>query len=498
MVKKNERNYDMNYKHLSISALLLAAALMFSCNDSTPPISDQTEDTSVETTQAVTEPVYKYAPQNSDYGGAEFRILNYDNEKDNGWTGIPDDIFTEEDTSDILSEAVYTRNRNVEELLHITITGEKYDGQTMVDLINKTTMSDSDEFDAAFPRLYNMAGLVTRQLLCNLYDTGIDFADPWWDQNSVNAFDLSGVLFGAISDITFYDKISTYVTFFNTKLIASHGLEDPYDLLENGTWTLEKLLEMGESVSKDMDGNGTYDKEDAYGLGFAVDAAYVLLNAANETIIQKNPDGIPEYHLTDEHVISTMQRIYELMFDTRRFFNRSTYNMSVQDAINMFVEDRVLFLIRPIQSLFMMRDMEADFGITTVPKMDETQTTVGSSVNPYAGTVMVLPTVVKDKARAADVLQTLACESYYTVKEPLYDLVLGTKLTRDERSAEMLDVAFENRVYDIGLIFDFGGLSDKILYNKSTEIASQFEAWEKSVNKKIDALNEQIEAVKES
>ncbi len=488
-----------------ISVLLLSAGLLTSCSDTTLPPSD-TGSTAPVVTEALTTPPappeteYRYTPANTDYRNAEFRIINLDNVANSGWYGIPSDLAPAENpqSSDVLAEAVYARNLRVEEQLKIKLVVEELDATEIAGLMSKANLSGDAEFDAVFCGIYQMASFVSNQMLSDLRDTSIDFSDPWWDQNSINSFELGGVLFGAVSDITFFDKISTYVTFFNTEFITANGLENPYDLIEKDQWTLEKLLEMGNVASKDVNGDGTYDEQDAYGLAFQNDAAYVLLNAANKTIITKDENGLPVYNLKDDTVILTMQRIYELMLDSRQFFNRQAYGMDVQEAINMFTENRVMFMVRPIQSLFMMREMGADFGIATLPKMNESDTHVGSAVNPYAGTILVLPRVVKDKARFADVLQALACESHYTVQEPLFDVVLGAKLIRDERSVEMLNIAFDNRVYDIGLVFDFGGLGDKLMTNKTGDVASKVKSWERSVNKKIEELVGQIEAVNAS
>ncbi len=490
---------------LLLTALLLSSGLLASCGDAadSPAVTETGEvlvtDVASVSAESESETEYRYTPARTDYGDEEFRILNYDNATINNWTGIPSDIIPAENHhTDILSEAVYTRNLLVEELLRVKIVGENLTAGEITARINKASMSGDDEFDAVFCGLYQLGSLVSGQTLSDLRATDMDLTAPWWDQNSIEAFELGGVLFGAVSDITFFDKVSTYVTFFNTELIKANGLENPYDLYEQGEWTLEKLLEMGEVVSRDVDGNGRYDKEDAYGLSFQNDAAYVLLNAANRTIITKDDAGLPLYNLTDASVIETMQRIYGLMLDSRRFFNRQSYGMDMQGAINMFTENRVLFMVRPIQTLFMMREMKADFGIVTLPKMNATDTYVGSSVNPYAGTVLVIPTSVKDKDRVVDVLQALACESYYTVREPLFDVVLGAKLTRDERSVEMLNIAFRNRVYDIGLVFDFGDLANKLLTNPSTDVTSKFTSWKRVADRKIESLVEQIHAVGES
>ncbi len=501
-IQKQERCYRMKrYALCLIFVLLLSAGLMVSCGDNTKKPSDTTSS-SIPVTDATTETPeteYRYTPANTDYQNTEFRIINLDNVANSGWSGTPSDLLPAENPhADVLSEAVYTRNLRVEELLRVKIVVEELSSEKITSLVNKTTMSGDAEFDAVFCSIVQMSGFVSKQMLSDLRDTNINFSDPWWDQNSIEAFELGGVLFGAVSDMTFYDKISTYVTFFNTEFISSNGLENPYDLMERGEWTLEKLLEMGEVASKDVNGDSKYDEDDAYGLSFQSDAAYVLLNAANKTIITKDEHGLPVYNLTDEHVILTLQRIYELMLDSRRFFNRQKYGMNIQEAVNMFTENRAMFMVRPIQSLFMMRQMGADFGIVTLPKMNETDTYVGSAVNPYSGTILVLPTTVSDKARAADVLQAMACESHYTVQEPLFRVVLGAQLIRDERAVKMLDLAFSHRVYDIGLVFDFNGIADKLMTNKEGDVVSKVTSWKRAVDKKIEALIVQIEAVKAS
>ncbi len=482
--------------HHLIPILLIAASLLISCGDT--PATDSTTGTAIADTTAPAETEaaeIRYSPKNTDYGAAEFRVLNYDIKGEQLWSGIPNDLYMEEEASDVLSTAVFNRNQAVEDALNVRIVGQNMGWVTMRDYINKSTMADTDDFDAAFPNIYALAALISAEQLSNLYDTDIDFSMPWWDQNSIDSFDLGGILFAATSDITYYDKLSTYVTYFNSKLITDLSLENPYDLVMNDTWTLEKMLEMGESVSKDIDGNGKYDKADAYGLSCQNDAAYILLHAANEYMVKKDENGVLSYNLLDEHVVTTLQTINDLMSDSRRFFNRQTYSMDLVGAINMFAEDRALFLIRPIQSLFMMRDMTADFGVVTLPKLDEAQIYAGSAVNPNAANILTLPTVVKDKERATDVLQLLACESYYRIQEPLYDLVLGSKLTRDERAPMMLDQAFANRIYDVGLIWNFGGISEKLMTTRTTDIVSKITSWEKSVNKAIEELNNMIEAM---
>ena len=48
------------------------------------------------------------------------------------------------------------------------------------------------------------------------------------------------------------------------------------------------------------------------------------------------------------------------------------------------------------------------------------------------------------------ILEALNCESANYVVPAYYDITLKTKTSRDEESAAMLDLIFENRVVDLG------------------------------------------------
>lgn len=281
------------------------------------------------------------------------------------------------------------------------------------------------------------------------------------------------------------------MTFFNQQLAEDNGLGDIYALVENGGWTLDKLLELGGGVSRDIDGNGIYDANDAYGLSCQNDAAYILLNAGNLKICDTDSNGSVIFTLSSEKAVSALQKIYALMTDSMKFFNRQEQKeFTLADAINMFNDNRALFLIRPVQSLFMMRNMQSDFGILPVPMLSEDQESYGSAVNPYAATILTLPKSVSDPERNAAVLQYMAYQSYLTVNGALYETVLGSKLIRDENSVKMLDASFDSRVYDIGLIWNFGKIVDKMLKYRSTDVSSMIASAESSVQSSIDSFNE--------
>ena len=61
------------------------------------------------------------------------------------------------------------------------------------------------------------------------------------------------------------------------------------------------------------------------------------------------------------------------------------------------------------------------------------------------------------------VTEEIAFESYKTVIPAYYYTVLSVKYARDEDSVEMLDIIFESRVCDLGILLDIGSVYSKIM-----------------------------------
>lgn len=487
----------MNMNRAKITGIFIALLLLCqtACGEISEPVETVSGDTTLMTEDSAKESTtYYFDTKQANYNGAEFTIWNYDNEHDNGWSGIPDDICAVENNGDILNDSVYKRNQKISESLGVTLIFEKKVVSDFENQLQSIIMAGDSGVDLVFPRQASFPAMVQKELLSNLNSIPtFDFSDPWWNQSSIDSLTLQGQLYGVISDATYYDKLGTYVTFYNKKLADEYKLGNLYDLVKNDEWTLDKLLDLGKVLSADLNSDGKRDDKDAYPLSCQNDACYILLHAARIPIASKSQDGSVVFNLTSEKAIGTLQIIYELMGDDTQFFNRQKYtDYTLNDAIAMFSEGRAMFMIRPIQSLFVMRNMDADFGILPLPKVAENQEQYGSAINPYVSTFAGIPVSVEDYERSANVLSLMACESYYSVIPALYETVLGNKLIRDEDSAVMLDITFESSIYDTGLLWNFGDITYKLLANTSTDVASMLASVSSQVDTAIDKLNEQL------
>jgi hypothetical protein len=133
----------------------LTSLLVSSCGGASDPTATESaekQDTAPVTDAASDERI-TLDTAGKDYGGDTFHIVNYDNVTDNQWVGIPDDIFCEEESGDVLGDAVYQRNRTVEEALNIKITSEKMAATVMPDSIRRSVMAGNTDYDAVFPSM---------------------------------------------------------------------------------------------------------------------------------------------------------------------------------------------------------------------------------------------------------------------------------------------------------------------------------------------------------
>ncbi len=95
------------------------------------------------------------------------------------------------------------------------------------------------------------------------------------------------MLHAVAEDVTFTDKLIAIGVFFNKEMADDYQLGDIYELVIDGDWTYERMLQFGELVSADLDGNEVYDE--------------------NERFCTLDEDGIP-YMLRWSRFLSTRTR----------------------------------------------------------------------------------------------------------------------------------------------------------------------------------------------
>ena len=267
---------------------------------------------------------------------------------------------------------------------------------------------------------------------------------------------------------------------------------NPYDMVRDGTWTIDNYSNILYGVSSDLDGNGVYDKEDRYGVLIWDDSIMGVVNAAGVKCCDV-VDGQITLTLYNDKSVSVLEKYFKFALDKQVSFAYQRTNWDDKLIINMFQNNQALFIQQLLQLIPKLREMDADFGVLPYYKYDEAQDTYYNTVGSWHSVFLCLPKVQKDATRTGVIVEALAAESLYTVTPAYYDVTLKDKVARDKDSAEMLDLIFETRTYDLGWYYAIGTYNESIMNlfrNYQSDFTSMYKKMEKVANKYITKLNE--------
>lgn len=460
-------------------------------------------DTTPETAELTDEEIRKAIPDNlpeADYDGRNFRIITRDGCSNNHI----DDLFMEEMTGDVIDDAVFTRNQTVEERFDAKITVfpvNESDEATLTNMLRKSITAGSDEYDLAVGHMIHIGTSATNGLYYNWYDIPhIDFSKPWWIHSAEEQLAIDGKTFFALGDLTYNALDYTYCYYFNKRLFNDYNLDFPYEDVRNGKWTFDYATSLVRSLYSDINSDGKKDEYDLYGLVTNCYSGSVTWTYAfGEFITKKNADGYPELVINNEKTISIVEKLYNLYFESEGVYvtpnTTSPSGMAWHEAtVKLFNESRaVLASGLFISAINDFREIEDDYGFLPYPKWDEEQSGYYTMIDGH-GPLFAIPLTINDPDFVGMITEAMSAEGYKTVTPAYYDVALKTKFTRDEESAEMIDLILAGRVFDFGYLYDgWNGmafyLQNLLGFNTQTKDFSSFYAKkEKAVIKYYDKI----------
>ncbi len=493
---------EMNRKPYLIFCVMAGLLLLGSCGgDDTQP-NETDASVSDETTAAVTEmSVLDFLPEIPDYQGETVNIMQAQwvmNENDNEITYPLDEITA----GDIVAEAVYERTRMAEEALNVKITSTYGDwGDGLVDLLRNTVLADTHEFAAVCGRLETLTRVATNGYLADLRSMetlGLDH--PWWDANVNRSLTLGGKQLFATGDINYYDDYSIICIAFNKAGFEDMDLTVPYDAVRQGTWTFDEFYKLVHNMGSDVNGDGQYDEQDFY--GFIADNQYLgasLIGFGLEMTVE-NADGSRILNRTEalvERAVALTDAMWNdsaVLLKERKWQGMQAYEMGDP----LFPRGQALMSNVLVGSLVEMRGtMEDDFGVLPFPKWNSAQEDYYHTINFNWASAIAVPFNCDDFERTGYILDVLGALSPDTVTEAVIDKNVTVKSTRDEDSADMLELIFKTKVIDPAFVFDWeiGGIWRDMITHPQLNIASSLERCEKRSHKKIENFMEALEAL---
>jgi hypothetical protein len=163
-----------------------------------------------------------------------------------------------------------------------------------------------------------------------------------------------------------------------------------------------------------------------------------------------------------------------------------------------FKENRGLFYGEVVNHLTpLTQEMKTEFGILPVPKYDKAQEFYRTWTHASGSTFSITAAIPADKAETmGQVVQAYAILSHQYLKPAYYDIMLTSRNVHDAESADMMDLMFANRVYEMSFYFNSFGffeLFKSATNDNSDKFSSQYTSKAKSFDRQLKSVLRKLE-----
>ena len=478
-------------------ALLLVLSLFAACGGKeTPAVTAQTETTAA-TEPEVTE-LTDGLPE-TDMNGFTFKIYHCSGSQMT-WTNLT--IDAAEQTGEVLNDAIYDRNRGIEERFNYKMEVTEYTADQRIEASQiraEVTAGDSN-YDLWMTRDYEIT-----KSLSYLRPFGdlphVDLDARWWFPQASESFKFKGVNY-AVSSYFSLSPVSRAGGFvFNEDLYAELNLpKTPYDYVRENKWTLETFLTLAKAGCSDLNGDGVMDDSDRFGFGSSwkeIWARFIIGSGVN--FIEKKGDNYPEFNIAkDETAVSKLLRIFELFNDPNVYRNPNT-NMDTAAAATIQKGTALFALGHPNNMGKSYREAEMNVGFVPCPKYDENQDRYYSPT--WAAELMILLKTFPDERleNVSIILEGLSFDSAKAggVMETYREVMMKGKYASNPNCSEMFDIVLDGMTFDFAVIAYeaelFNPLIKEIYASREGNVASTLAKYAPIVQKELDTLIESIE-----
>ena len=498
-------------------ALVLCLGLFAACKDpeqnpDDKPTTDDTQKPTDDPNQDPNDPpkeeeVAPSVPTGTSFAGLENNVVNvlhYTNEGAHEayipWDEICPSTGMDISPGDYVGDMIYDRTAWLEENYGI-VMGCEYlaHGPDFVTRVRTIIETNSQDYQMIDYFAFGAQKLMGQEYFLNMNDIEyIDFEDPWWVDSAIEALSLGDyVEFGA-SDMLLLDKGATTLIYYNIGMAEDLGIDDLYDLVRNGDWTIEALAEYAALALNDDNGDDVYDHNDTFGISNGDDPVHNLYIGSGYKFIAKNEDGEFYYqYRTDEETTDVMITILEEVMYADWYWNSWIKRDLGKDYQPKFSEGKALFSFDKAKGCLTLRTMEEDYGILPIPKYSSEQDQYYSQVSNYHDSLFAVPmSALGNTEIIGAAIELMSYYSYYNIYNDFFEIIIQNRGPRDGESKEMLNLIFDTRTYDMGLLYDPVGISDQVLRftnTGTTGVVSFWDGYASKLEEAIDALNELAE-----
>ncbi len=490
--------------------LILLAMLMLStvsCGEDSPASTDNDTEKSADTTAAETEVQYAdNLPAGLNYNGETVRFL-YREE-------VADEFYVEKEDGDIVHDAIFQSMRAVEERLNVNIEVELRAGhlvgarETYMNHITNAVMAGDTTYDWVDLMIGNSPLRAQEGIFLNLLENPmIDLDQPWYIPDLADTVSILDQLYFVSGDASLGYLKCAFSMYYNQDLGKTYGIEDLYTVVEEGKWTIDKLMEVAKITASDLNNDGKFNMDDQLGyVSHDSNHPKGFMYSMNAPVFSKQSDGNWLFDYGSEHDFNVAEKCYELKSNTDGvyFFNSTNAVEASIDEYNQisskFCNDEIFIISAEMDDVVsQFRSMKSSYGILPYPKYDEAQesyyTASRNTHNAFS-----MPTTCANPEMAGAVLEALSASNYEKVLPTYFEVALKTKYAADNQTAKIFDIIHDSMVLDFGYVYGnaLSGVTDAMvgaIFSSTKSLASQIKSNEKKAVNAYENYVKKIESI---
>ena len=413
--------------------------------------------------------------------------------------------------NDTLYDALYYRNKTVEERLGITITTIGQPGKYGVraqwnDTLRTAVNTKLTDFDAAAIYLSTGSVLAVEGVYYNVIDfPNINLEKPWWNQSIQDELTMFNTLYYLAGDIAVTELTGTFSMAYNKNLYEKYyGAtgENLYDVVNDMRWTIDYLYDLAAGVHEDLNGDGIVSDGDVVGYTShdpnAQDSWNDAWIAACGIDITTKVNGVPELSFYSDRTIRAHEAVQRLSVTCPGTLVGGTKELTT------FADGKVMFTRTNLNGGAGLREMKDSYGIIPMPMLEENQdggyATIVNNTSSLITVLSSLPAERKELLGAT--LELMAAESYKQVTPTYFEVAVKTKYAESPEDAKMYDLILNSVKFSFGYCYSTeslrggkNGLPIGALFRIiNDDLAQKYDenddVYEENLQKLIDGLDE--------
>ena len=443
---------------LALVCLMLLPVLAACGNKTTPPATTTEKKTeagdlssSEESVTDVPEDLYKPSRDLTqlDYEDEIVRILQCDFKKD--------EFDFNAGSSETMSNAVYARNKQVEEDLgirfeYISVNSNAQSPDVLASAVRQNAQNtEKDAFHIVAQPSYYSVSLILDGLyrdLATVENSYIDLSRKYWTSGFMAASTVNDRYYFLVGELCTSVLDEMEVVFVNDQLVDDYlGGIDLHQLVYDKGWTYDKMLSLLAEV-------GSGEESGVWGMALDVNSHSIdgMLGAMKLTTVGIGENGLPQVNINNDHNVTIVEKLRDLYWSNQAVYNSDRDKLGT--AISKFTDKSAIFTMNMLKNAENLYKSGIKYTLIPMPMYDDRQDDYVVTAHDEYSSISICASV-GEASKYTAVVEDLCYRSHDTTYNAKYEKTYAGQYAQTLKNRKMFDYMFEHLNFSLGSIYSY-------------------------------------------